>query len=231
MTSIPAIRCRLHPSTGRLSCSYVTSARSRPSWPTAPTDESTERSRREAVRRARQRVRELVFDYDLRLLWTLTYADQQVDHRAVVHSTSAFSRRLRVKGARAPRLIVPEQSFTGRWHLHMAVPMAFEEEVLHSSWRQGAVHGPDMHQAHSDGALEKLTSYLTKAFDNHPKGARRYVTSAGLRPIEQRFTATNAAAALAMASERLGAAPQHWDWYAGTFMAFFDPTDSTGRAR
>ena len=225
MTTKPQLSCRLHLTTGRLSCTYtVTPARSPYSGQPAPSGEAAERSRRESVRRARRRVNELIHDYNLRHMWTLSYATAPDDLRQVFTSLSTFSRRLRTAGLTTPRLIVPEYGPTTRCHLHMAVPVDTSIEVMSRLWGQGDVRGPDTAKALSEDALERVSSYLTKAFETTAKGSRRYVTSAGLRPLEQRFRAFDAAAALAIATSRFGAPPVHTGRYAGNFMAFYTPT-------
>lgn len=223
MSQNPQMSCRMHPSTGRLTCTYVTSGR-RPSCGTsAPSVEAAERSRREAVRRARRIVDELIHDYDLRWMFTLTYANEPDSHREVFSTLTTFSRRLRSAGVSLPRLTVPEHGPRTRWHLHMLMPTPPDLELMFRLWRRGDIHGPDLEQAASDVALGRLSHYVTKSFHTTPAGARRYVASAGLRPLDQRFIASNAAAALNIATERFGADAVRSDWYAGHFMAFFNP--------
>lgn len=152
-------------------------------------------------------------------MWTLTYQVEPQDHRAVLGDLSAFSRRLRAASVRTPRLTVPEWS--PRWHLHMAVPTVESHEVMCRLWGHGEIRGPDMEQAAASDALTRLSSYLTKGFNTTDKGCRRYVTSAGLRPVEHRFTAPDAHSALALASRMLNARAEHSNWYSGSFMAFF----------
>lgn len=189
-----------------------------------PSDEAV-RSHRESVRRARRVVEELVHDYDLRWMITLTYAVEPKNHREVYGDLPGFSRRLRSAGLTLPRLIVPEHDPTTRWHLHLAMPTspAPALAVLSELWAHGDVHGPDPERATSEGALDGLSRYLTKGFNTTPAGARRYVTSAGLRPLDHRFTVPNAHEALQVARRQFGADPVHSDWYAGNFMAFFNP--------
>jgi hypothetical protein len=102
-------------------------------------------------------------------------------------------------------------------------PMELPLGPLSDLWAHGDVHGPDVERASCDGALESLSRYLTKGFSTTPVGARRYVTSSGLRPLDHRFIAPNADAAMQVARLRFGTDARHSDWYAGNFMAFFDP--------
>lgn len=227
MTATSQMSCRIHDSTGRLSGSYVTTSRARPDGSTPPTPEMQERSRYEAARRARQRVDEIVHDFDLRLLSTFTYKVAPATKEETSSTIAAFTRGLRGAGLMMPRLLVPELSPGGRWHLHMATPTYPGAELMSKLWGHGDVHGPDTDRAGLDGSLAALANYLTKNFDSTPRDTRRYTTSAGLRPIEHRFTAPNADAALEYAVRRLGAQPVKADWYGGTFMGFFNT--SSGR--
>lgn len=228
MSPKPQMSCRMHPSTGRLTCTYVTSGRGPSRGTSMPPDEAAERSRRESVRRARRVVDELVHDYDLRWMLTLTYAKEPENHREVFANLTAFSRRLRSAGVTLPRLTVPEHGPTTRWHLHMVMPTSPNLEIMARLWGRGDIHGPNMEQAVSDMALSSLSRYITKSFHTAPAGARRYVASAGLRPLDQRFSAPNAAAALDVATERFGADAVRADWYGGNFMAFFNPIPTAG---
>lgn len=223
MAHNPQMSCRVHPATGRMTCTYGTGGRRPSGGPSTPSDQGAERSRRESIRRARRVVDEIVHDYDLRWMLTLTYADEPENLPEVFSTISAFSRRLRTAGLTAPRLIVPEYGSSTRTHLHMAVSVPLATERTASLWGHGAVHGPNADRAMSEGALDSLSRYITKGFDSTAKGSRRYITSAGLRPVEDRFTAPNADAALGIAARRFGAEPFHAAWYGGSYLALFNP--------
>lgn len=228
MTSTSRLSRRIHDTTGRLCGSYVTTIRTRPDSSMPPTPEMQERSRREATRRARQRVEEIVYDFDLRLLSTFTYRSAPAGTADMFSTLAAFTRRLRDAGLTMPRLTVPELSPGGRWHLHMATPTYPGTELMTELWGHGQVTGPDTDRAGMDGALGTMASYLTKNFDSTTKGTRRYTTSAGLRPLDHRFTAATAEEALDYTVRRLGVEPAKADLYGGIFMAFFNTSRRSG---
>ncbi len=232
MSASKKIVCRLHPATGRLSCSWsLTSNPRRPSGSASePTAEAGLRSHHEAVRRARRRVVELVHDYDLRHLWTLTFADEPDGYKQVAAAMTQFSRRCRASGIVMPRLAVPERSGSGRWHVHVAVAEYIPSGLMRRAWTAGFVYPPDLLEVEGPAALDKISAYLTKSFDTTPKGSRRYATSAGLRPKTERFTAPDAVRAVEVATELLGRDPLRTAWYAGTLMAFYPAAPAPGDA-
>lgn len=167
---------------------------------------------------------EIVHDYELRLLWTLTFQERRKDYEEVIADVRNFSRRLRANGLLMPRVIVPELSPSGRWHLHMAVPVYIPLRVMREVWGQGFVRAPDVAESSAPLALLKISEYLTKSFDATPAGCRRYITSAGLRPMVTRFTAPDEATALVIASRHMKSPPLRVGRYVTTFMGFF-PTE------
>jgi hypothetical protein len=210
---------RYHPATGRGTITPILMSRS-PCGVSSDGD-GRDRCRALSVARARRRATELVFDNDLRFLWSMTFATEPRDYQEVTLALRNLTRRLRATGLILPRLTVPEQSQDGRWHLHVGVAVYVPYRLMKRAWGSSFIGVPDFKKANEPWALQAISAYLTKSFDQTPPRCRRYVRSAGLRTVEQRFTAPDEATALAMITNLAGVQPEYVGAFGGTTLACY----------
>jgi hypothetical protein len=141
------------------------------------------------------------------MMYTATYVTPPELFKHVAADIGRFGRRLRVGTSAAPRLIVPELSPAGRWHVHVGLPDELPSAVVEAAWGLGGVRGPKLKYAYSEEAHALLAGYVTKDFDRTPRGQRRYFAAQGMRPKVTTFQARTEAEALAIAIEVFEAEP------------------------
>lgn len=214
--------CRVHRTTGRVTVIPKTLRSLRTANDGVATEESLLRSHAEAVRRARRTAIELIYDYDLTMMYTTTYGREPDSFSEVARDIGRLGRRLRTGGVARHRLVVPELSPRGRWHVHVALREELPRAVVHEAWGHGGVKGPNLKYAYSEEAHEVLASYVTKDFDVTPRGQRRYFAAQGMRPQVTLFNARNEAEAVDLATTLFGAEPR-WKNDHGAASVYFFP--------
>ncbi len=194
----------LYPSAGEAGGSFVPSHRPKRSGrvPGAPAVDPV-RSRAEAARRARGKVRRYCAANRLNRFGTLTYAGAGVHDPLQARADAAvFFRSLRagLGGRPLPYLWVPEWHKTGHGlHLHFAVGQYVPRGLVDASWGHGFVHikrisdlpvgSTSLHEARK--AAGYLSKYVSKSFDAD-EGSRagrlhRYDVAEGFQPAVMRL--------------------------------------------
>lgn len=224
--STPRFVCRVHRSTGRVTVIPRTPSSLRPAYDGVPTEESLLRSHVESVRRARRTATELVYDYDLTMMYTATYVSVPDAFSDVALDIGRLGRRLRASGVGEPRLVVPELSRRGRWHIHVGLRDEVPRSVVHAAWGLGGVKGPNLKYAYSEQAHRLLANYLTKDFDITPRGHRRYFAAQGMRPQVTLFYTQNELEALDVVRSIFGA-EHRWKSDHGGAAVYFYPVPAT----
>lgn len=146
-----------------------------------PVDE--ERSKEEAVRRARSKLRRYCTQNGLDHMWTLTYAGTGVFDSEVVRRDveRLLARVTEERGERIPYARVFEWHKRHGLHTHMAVPMFYWHGDLYRLWGKGIVYCSYTGGRRASGYLSK---YIGKDFEVAEKGKHRYECAQGF-PIER----------------------------------------------
>lgn len=198
-------RLTLYPSAGEAGGAFVPSYRPpRSGWVPGTPAADPERSRSEASRRARTRLRRYCAANRLTRLGTLTYAGSGVhDPVEVRQDVGCFFRSLRAAlGGRAmPYAWVPEWHKTDHGlHLHFGLGQYVPYRLIKSVWGRGIVNIKllsDLPVGYSDLAAARkasgyLSKYVTKSFadDELSRAQRlhRYDVAQGFQPQGVRFT-------------------------------------------
>jgi hypothetical protein len=195
-----------------------------------------ERSRLEAGRRARGRLRRYCAANRLNRLGTLTYAGAGChDPRQVRADVGEFFRALRDSlGGRAFAYVwVPEWHKTGHGlHAHFAVGKFVKRSAIADAWGRGFVHIKLLGDLPvGSGRLEEarraagyLSKYVAKSFGDadRPAGLHRYDLAQGFAPKAARLQGISPDDVIGKASELFGSAPVRWwssadapDWSGG----------------
>ena len=178
-----------------------------------------ERSREEADRRARSKLRRYCAANRLNRLASVTYAASCRDPWQLRADVGDFFRGLRRElGGRA----IP-YAWTSEWHpgghglhVHFAVGRYVRQRLIREVWGRGIVHIKLIGDLPvGSGALEEarraggyLAKYVSKSFDSEQvPGLHRYEVAQGFQPERMRLTGPSEHAVIAEASERMGAPP------------------------
>lgn len=202
---------------------------SRPPQRTAPSPtgppRDPDRAKTEAARRARATVRRYAASNRTNRLGTLTYAGQGChDPLALRADVAAFFRGLRagLGGRPMPYIWTAEKHKTKSdgsshgLHVHFAVSTYVPRRLIEQAWGRGFVHikllgdlpvgAGKVDEARA--AARYLSKYIGKAFDDDRlPGLHRYEVAQGFQPVRELVIGRSADAVLAVASERIGAAP------------------------
>jgi len=147
-----------------------------------------ERTKGEAVRRARTMVRRYCTEHRLTYMWTLTYAGDGEHDLAKVrrHVERLIAAVAAEQGGRFPYLWVPELHKSGHGiHVHMAVPFYFDQKKLTKLWGRGHVWCSSMGRrgtcghARAKAAAGYVSKYVGKAFEVAEFGRHRYERAQG----------------------------------------------------
>jgi hypothetical protein len=181
-----------------------------------------ERSKFEAVRRARGQIRRYCAANRLNRLGTLTYAGEGLhDPRSLRADVGAFFRSLRaaVGGERFPYLWVPQLHPGGHGlHTHFAVGRYVNRRLIEQAWGHGFVHIKLLGNLPvGSGALEEarlaaryISPYVSKALDEERvPGLHRYEVAQGFQPASVECYGPSAQDAIATASRLMGREPAH----------------------
>lgn len=175
-----------------------------------------ERSRAEAARRARGRVRRYCAANRLNRLGTLTYADACHDVHQFRADIAGFFRRLRAaRGGKAfPYLWVPEWHPGGHGlHGHFAVGQFIPRGLIEAAWGHGFISIKLLSDLPvGSGTLEEsrraagyLSKYVVKSFDDdRPKGLHRFDVAQDFQPERVRVYGRTSDEALAAAAALMG---------------------------
>ena len=200
-----------------------TGRRTRPFGPGDP-----DRSRAEAGRRARTKVRRYCAANRLNRLGTLTYAGTGChDPRQARADAGEFFRALRAQlgGEALPYLWVPEWHPGGHGlHLHFAVGRYIKRSAIKAAWGRGFVHIKLLGDLPTgSGRLEEsrlaaryLGKYVTKDAEQGWDGLHRYEVAQGFQPRRVGFTATTGHDALAQMSSQMARRPEYVWWSSET---------------
>lgn len=180
-----------------------------------------ERSRVEAGRRARGRLRRYCAANRLNRFGTLTYAGQGChDPRLLRADLSEFFRRVRdaLGGRPIPYVWVPEWHKTDHGlHAHFAFARYVHRSILVEAWGRGFVHIKLLGDlpvgsgtlGEARRAAGYLSKYVAKSFgdDDRPAGLHRYDLAQGFAPKAVRLQGGSPNSVLGKASALLGAEP------------------------
>lgn len=206
-------------------------------WVPAGSARDPERSRREAARRARARLRRYCVANGLNRLGTLTYAGEGChDPRAVRSHVGEFFRNLRggLGAERMPYAWVPEWHHTDHGlHLHFSVGGYVKRSVIEAAWGRGFVSIkllgdlPVGSTARDEArrAAGYLSKYVSKTFDSPERavpGLHRYDLAQGFQPERVQLHGASRDDVLDQACEHMGAAPRHV-WVSATDAAWDRP--------
>lgn len=210
----------LYPDAAEAGGSLVFTAPSPVSWAVP----DPERSRVQAARRARTKVRRYCASNRLNRLGTLTYdGDGCHDERQLRSDVGTFFRALRTGlDGPLPYLWVPEWHPQGHGlHVHFAVGRYVRRSLIADAWGRGFVHIKLLGDVPSGAgdlgesrlAARYLAKYVTKgARDAVTTGLHRYEVAEGFQPRRVSFTGTTGAAALAEATGAMAGEPERVWW-------------------
>lgn len=177
------------------------------------------RSRAEAARRARGKVRRYCAANRLNRLGTLTYAGEGCHEPAEARrDVGQFFRQLRglLDVETIPYLWVPEWHRSGHGlHLHFAVGRYVAHPLIAEAWGRGFVNIKWLGGGRRASGLEDariaaryLSKYVGKAFDEAPvEGLHRYEVAQGYQPATYPITGRTVHEVLDIACEVMDAAP------------------------
>lgn len=182
-----------------------------------------ERSRQEAARRARGRLRRYCAANRLNRLGTLTYAPPFcTDPSQVRRDVGVFFRELRdaTGGEPFPYIWVPEFHADGsRFHLHFAVGRFIKRSLIEDSWGHGYVSIKLLGDlpvgsgrlAEARRAAQYLGKYVSKSFeDTRIPRRHRYDVAQGFQPKRVQVWGSSAVEVIEEASAMFGGAlPDH----------------------
>jgi len=210
----------LYPDAGEASASYrSTAGRTRRGSVVVPSSGGSERSRWEAARRAKGKVRRYGAANRLNRFGTLTYrGDGCHDPQQVRTDIGRFFRRLRRElGEPFPYVWVPELHPGGHGlHVHFVVGRFVHRGLIEDAWGHGFIKikligdlpagsGP---REEARVAARYISKYLGKDFTGG-SGLNRYDVAQGFQPAVEVLTAATSAEAIGVASERMGGAPNY----------------------
>jgi len=181
---------------------------------------NVERSRQEAARRARAKLRRYCAANRLNRLATLTYAGEGCfDAQQLRADVSEFFRALRGELGGKPFAY----AWTSEWHpgghglhVHFAVGRYVRERVIRGVWGRGITHIKRIQDLPvGSGTVEEarraagyLAKYVSKSLDEDPTpGLHRYEVAQGFQPRVVPFTGDSEAVVVAAASEAMGGEP------------------------
>jgi hypothetical protein len=185
-------------------------------------DSDPERSRAEAVRRARARVRRYGAANRLNRLATLTYAGEGCfDPVQLRQDVAAFFKGLRpaLGGQALPYVWVPEWHPGGHGlHVHFVVGRYVRQSLIREAWGRGIVHikligdlpvGSGV-LAEARKAAGYLCEYIGKGLDDERRraGMHRYEVAQGFQPERIYVYGRTDREAIARASEYMGRRPE-----------------------
>jgi hypothetical protein len=218
----------LYPTAGEAGGCFVSSRR-RPHVPHFGPAADPDRSRLEAGRRARAKLRRYCAHNGLNRLGTLTYAGQGChDPRAARADVGEFFRALRALtgGEPFPYAWVSEWHKSGHGlHLHFALGRYVPRHQIESAWGRGFVHIKLLSDvpvgAARLGEARRVAGYLSKYVSKtflddqdgvrRPQGLHRFDVAQGFRPPHLRLTDTTADGVLALAEDVMGM-PAGYRW-------------------
>ena len=179
-----------------------------------------ERSRREAARRARAKLRRYCAANRLNRLATLTYAGEGCfDAVQLRKDVAEFFRGLRSElgGERFPYAWTSELHPGGHGlHVHFTVGRYVRERLIRQVWGRGITHIKRIQDLPvGSGAVEEarraagyLAKYVSKSLDeDSTPGLHRYEVAQGFQPRVEAFAGESEAAVISAASERMGGGP------------------------
>lgn len=185
-----------------------------------------DRSRSEAARRARGRLRRYCAANGLNRLGTLTYGPPFcTDAGQVRRDLGAFFRSLRdaLGGDAFPYVWVPELHSDGRrFHAHFAVGQYIRHTIIKEAWGHGFVHIKRLSDlpvgsgslAESRLAARYLSKYVAKSFaDQSVPGRHRYDVAQGFVPERMHVWGRSANDVIAQASDLLGQVAPERVWF------------------
>ncbi len=202
-------------------------------WVPAGCARDPARSRQEAARRARARLRRYCVANGLNRLGTLTYRGAGChDPRAVRAHAGEFFRCLRdgLGGDRLPYVWVPEWHHTDHGqHLHFAVGRYVKRSLIVQSWGRGFVSIKllgdlpvgSTSRDEARRAAGYLSKYVSKTFEDPARrvpGLHRYDLGQGFQPERVQVRGASLDEVLGHACEHMGSGPRHV-WTSGS-----DPT-------
>lgn len=206
----------LYPEAGEAGGSFRYSTPCRPSGG----EVDPARSRKEAARRARGKVRRYCAANRLNRLGTLTYAGEGChDPRELRRHVGGFFRELRTSlgGESLAYVWVPEWHKTGHGqHVHFAVGRFVGRSLIESAWGRGFVHIKLLGDLPvGSGALGEarkaagyLSKYVGKSFEEkRVPGLHRYEVAEGFQPSVHRIHGRTAGEVIAVASDQMGRPP------------------------
>jgi hypothetical protein len=196
------------------------SSRPRGTGPGFVSDPDPERSRLEAARRARTRLRRYCTTNRLNRLGTLTYAGEGLhDPVELRKDVAGFFRRLKSGlDGDLPYVWVPEWHKSGHGlHVHFAVGRYVPRGLIDECWGHGFVHIKLLSDLPvGAGSLEEsrraagyLSKYVTKSFadDLRNLGSHRYEIGQGFKPRSTRVHGVSERNLIEKSSEIMGAKP------------------------
>lgn len=210
---------RLYPAAGEAGGCFVSARRTRPVRVLPGMAADPERAAVEAARRARGRLRRYCAANGLNRLGTLTYrGDGCHDPLALRRDVAGFFRGLRclLGGRPFAYAWVSEWHKTHGLHAHFAVGRFIERRLIERAWPHGFVHIKLLGDLPAgSGRLDEarqaaryLGKYAGKAFDQRRvPGLHRYEVAQRFQPQSVLITGVSLAEVMALAGERMGAAP------------------------
>jgi len=183
-----------------------------------------ERSRAEAGRRARARLRRYGAANRLNRMGTLTYGPPRCTDAVELRGHVAqFFRELRADlgGKPFPYIWVPElHADRVHWHVHFAVGQHIARSTIRRAWGRGLIHMPQINDLpvgsttrdEARAAARYLAKYVTKDFPTHVTGLHRYEVAQGFQPVHETLRGPTADAVIEKASLRMGGPPsRYWN--------------------
>lgn len=220
----PHIRLTVYPEAGEAGGQLVTPRRGsgRATGPAA----DPERSKREAARRARSKVRRYCAGNRLNRLGTLTYAEACWSFDQAYRDVGEFFLALRaLLGVNAiPYLWVPEWHPGGHGlHIHFVVGRFVKRNLIEQAWGRGIVHivligdlpvgSGSLGEARQ--AARYLAPYVSKSVDDTERrepGRHRYEVAQGFQPESVHVRAWTPEHALGQASQYFGGTKPAVEW-------------------
>lgn len=217
---VPGWHLTLYPTAGEGGGSFKSSYRRQAMYVPPGSARDPERSRAEAARRAKAKLRRYAAANCLDRFGTLTYRGPGCHDPAQARADVAeFFRNLRgeLGGKAFPYIWVPEWHKSGHGlHLHFALSQYVRQSVIEGAWGHGFVSikritGQRVGSTRRDSARVAagyLAKYVSKTFDSPALGGRhRYDVAQGFQPVSMRLEGRTADETLAAACEVMGARP------------------------
>jgi hypothetical protein len=209
----------LYPEAGEGGGSFHGSVRRATSFVPAGKASNPERSRHEAGRRARSRLRRYCAANRLNRMGTLTYSGEGChDPQQVREDLGIFFRNLRTSVGPLPYAWVPEWHPGGHGlHAHFAVGQYIRRQAINEAWGRGFVHIkligdlPTGSGSLSEAriAASYLSKYVAKTFQDSRSlmGLHRYDVAQGFQPIVVALSGNSSVDVINQASEKMHASP------------------------